>query len=84
MPNCGQRSERSNDNIPIIRSNKHDKLKLIGPDIIVELLTSAVIHHIPSRSYSGLKKILSVSDFRPTLSKHVLPKFILWISKKKS
>ena len=29
----------------------------------------------------GLKKILFVSDFRPTLSKHVRPKFILWISK---
>ena len=32
----------------------------------------------------GLKKnILFVSDFRPTLLKHVRPKFILWISKKK-
>ena len=31
----------------------------------------------------GLKKILFVSDFRPTLSKHVRPKFILWISQKK-
>ena len=33
--------------------------------------------------WQGLKKILFVSDFRPTLSKHVRPKFILWISKKK-
>ena len=29
----------------------------------------------------GLKKILFVSDFRPTLSKHVRPKFILLIHK---
>ena len=33
--------------------------------------------------YLGLKKFFFVSDFRPTLSKHVRPKFILWISKKK-
>ena len=31
----------------------------------------------------GLKKIYFFSDFRPTLSKHVRPKFILWIFKKK-
>ena len=34
--------------------------------------------------YLGLKKILFVSDFRTTLSKHVRPKIILWISKKKN
>ena len=31
-------------------------------------------------SMYGLKKILFVSDFRPTQSKHVRPKLILWIS----
>ena len=31
----------------------------------------------------GLKKILFVANFRPTLSKHVRRKFILWILKKK-
>ena len=30
-----------------------------------------------------VRKMSIVSDFRPTLSKHVRPKFILWISKKK-
>ena len=38
--------------------------------------------HVTFQQKLGQKKILFVSDFRPTLSKHARPKFILCISKK--
>ena len=52
------------------RNNAHCTLRI----------TLVHLHH--KQKIIGHKKILFVSDFRPTLSKHVRPKFILWISKK--